>query len=519
METGTDPTEAFTECVQNSVDSILPPLQELGHITKKEANLLPNENDIWIPDDRSDDIVFMGQDHGLSTAKDYDYNINKFISAAKGTSTKREHPWSSGRKGVGMFQFLQLANKIEIVSQDTDHKGCIYRFYIYWGLKDGKKFPFFSEPEYNNITPEFQKHFGIFRQGTKLTFFDATEATKGIHNLREAATNKIRDTFGLIMARNPNLTIKINGDKLEPPRFMTKHKEVLIVPKLGITGNLYEDRNGMGEVEIFGQGGLCITSHQFHPRRRFSGYLVCPSWTPDTGRKQVKQDNYWKNSIDELNKFVEIFPIVQYADENTSSDKKVMDMFTSIIPEALRDLLPVALVQGSRNEKPAKRSGTGHIRPERNEEQTPGYPEPKPKQRHKLIKLRRHRRDNTHQQFVGLFGVQRVMRNDHTDQKQEKNPPIVFKKQRLGRDVALLDLVMDVNPGNPWVLYINTGNPLYLQKFSSPHRNRKEFVQRMAEQLAMVRMQCLQYLGKLHTPMELEEFRRELEKNTALVLT
>jgi hypothetical protein len=78
---------------------------------------------------------------------------------------------------------------------------------------------------------------------------------------------------------------------------------------------------------------------------------------------------------------------------------------------------------------------------------------------------------------------------------------------------------MDVNPGNPWVLYINTGNPLYLQKFSSPHRNRKEFVQRMAEQLAMVRMQCLQYLGKLHTPMELEEFRRELEKNTALVLT
>ena len=112
-----------------------------------------------------------------------------------------------------MIQYLQLANKIEIVSQDTDHKGCIYRFYIYWGIKDGKKFPYFSHPEYHNINPEFQKRFGIFSQGTKLTFFGATEEAKSILGLREAAYKKIRETFGLILARYPNLSINTTVEK------------------------------------------------------------------------------------------------------------------------------------------------------------------------------------------------------------------------------------------------------------------------------------------------------------------
>lgn len=78
LETGTDPTEAITEFVQNAVDSILPPFEEIGQMTAEQAHLLSNEIDLWFPDNRTNDIVFVGQDHGLSIAKDYDYDIHKY---------------------------------------------------------------------------------------------------------------------------------------------------------------------------------------------------------------------------------------------------------------------------------------------------------------------------------------------------------------------------------------------------------------------------------------------------------
>ena len=84
LETGTDPTEAFTEFVQNAVDSILPPMEELGQMSTEQAHLLSNEVELWFPDNSTDDIVFVGQDHGLSIAKDYGYDIHEFINGAKG---------------------------------------------------------------------------------------------------------------------------------------------------------------------------------------------------------------------------------------------------------------------------------------------------------------------------------------------------------------------------------------------------------------------------------------------------
>lgn len=312
------------------------------------------------------------------------------------------------------------------------------------------------------------------------------------------------------------MIIKVNGVRVKPPEYMIKHKEKQIIPELGITGNLYEDKNGTGRVEIFGEGGLRIMTHTFLPPRRFSGILINPAWKPDTGRKLVKQDKFWKTSIDGIEKIIVKFPKVPDAtDENKSSDRKIMNMFESIAPEALRDLLPLSIVQGTRNKKPAKNRDTGHIRPEQSEDQTPGYPEPNPKQGVINGIRRPHERDNTHQQFVGLFGIQRVVRvNDHTDQKQEKNPPIIFKKQRLGKDVPLLDLATEVRP---WVLYINKDNRLYNQKIAAPLR-RKEFLQRMAEHFAMIRMQILQKQGKLPKITQLFEFRVELERQAATVL-
>jgi hypothetical protein len=197
MQTGVDAVEGITEAFQNAVDSILPPLEESNTMTWEQVNALHNEITINIPSKKErekENVVCVIKDKGLSIAKDYDYDvINKFIKAAKGTSTKRKNPWSRGRKGVGMFQFLRLANRIEIVSQDSYHKSLIYKFDIHWGMKKEKKFPFFSDVDYYPITEENQKKYKIFEQGTVLTFYDPTEETKDIPNLAEEATERIRD--------------------------------------------------------------------------------------------------------------------------------------------------------------------------------------------------------------------------------------------------------------------------------------------------------------------------------------
>jgi hypothetical protein len=85
-------------------------------------------------------IVFTVQDRGLSIAKEYGWNIHEFFDAAKGDSKKRRNPFALGYKGIGMVGYLHLAEGIEVVSQDTNHTGTIYRFWIYRGTdENGKK--------------------------------------------------------------------------------------------------------------------------------------------------------------------------------------------------------------------------------------------------------------------------------------------------------------------------------------------------------------------------------------------
>ena len=63
------------------------------NMTWEYVNALRNEITIKIPSKKErekDNIVCVLKDKGLSIAKDYDYDINKFIKAAKGTSTKRK---------------------------------------------------------------------------------------------------------------------------------------------------------------------------------------------------------------------------------------------------------------------------------------------------------------------------------------------------------------------------------------------------------------------------------------------
>jgi hypothetical protein len=418
-----------------------------------------------------------------------------------------------------MFQFLRLADRIEIVSQDTDNKSLIYRFDIHWGLKKEKKFPFFSEVDYYPITPENQKKFKIFTQGTVLTFYNPTEETYAISNLAEETAERIRDTFGLILARNPNLIVRINHVQLQPPAFL-KYKEESIIPELEITGNIHEDKEGYGDIKIIGEGGLFIQDLRLYPPRRCSGYLVCEKWIPDTGRKLVNKDKHWKESINKINTYVERFRKVQSGEQDQKSDKKLKDLIENFSQKVFTRYLPTTIVSGTQEKKKTKYPGTGNINPKLDEEKTPGYRQPKEKgedeEKDEKEKERRkqHERDNTNQQQVGVEGTDAVIRlNNQIGDKQERHPPITVKVDGLGPNIPMMDIVTEVRP---WVLYVNTQNPLYDQKIRTA--NVKEYKQHTAEQYAMLCMKIKQEQGELPTTMGLDEFKKELEKHTLAIL-
>ena len=418
-----------------------------------------------------------------------------------------------------MFQFLRLAERIEIVSQDSNHKSLIYRFDIHWGVKNGKKFPFFSEVEYHPITPENQKKYKIFNQGTVLRFYNPTEETNTISNLAEETAERIRDTFGLILARNPNLIVSINHVPIMPPEFL-KYKEEPMIPELGITGNIHEDKEGYGEIKIIGEGGLFIQNHRIVPPRRCNGYLVCEKWIPDTGRKLVNKDKHWKESINKINAYVEKFKKVQYADQDQKSDKKIKDMIQNFSQKVFSQYLPKIIVSGTQEKKKTKHPGTGHINPELDEEKTLGYRQPNEKgedvdkDEKEKERRKKHERDNTNQQQVGVEGTDAVKRlNNQTDDKQERHPPLTVKVDGLGPNSPMMDIVTEVKP---WVLYVNTQNPLYDKKIRTA--SVKEYKQHTAEQYAMLCMKIKQEQNELPATMGLDEFRMEIEKLTLVIL-
>jgi hypothetical protein len=77
----------------------------------------------------------------------------------------------------------------------------------------------------------------------------------------------------------------------------------------------------------------------------------------------------------------------------------------------------------------------------------------------------------------------------------------------------MMDIVTEVRP---WVLLVNTQNPLYDQKIRTA--SVKEYKQHTAEQYAMLYMKIKQEKNELPATMGLDEFKKELEKHTLAIL-
>ena len=105
-------------------------------------NALHNEITIQIPSKKErekDNVVCVVRDKGLSIAKDYDYDINKFIKADKRHINKEKKSVEQRKERCWYVPISKTCRQNEIVSQDTDHKSCLQVCLDTLGREEEKK--------------------------------------------------------------------------------------------------------------------------------------------------------------------------------------------------------------------------------------------------------------------------------------------------------------------------------------------------------------------------------------------
>ena len=92
--------DGVTEEFQNALDSVQPPAAILSIMREDEINTIPNTIDNEIPETTEDPILWSIQDSGLAIAKDYDWDLRRFLDARKALSEKSRNRYSRGLRGL-----------------------------------------------------------------------------------------------------------------------------------------------------------------------------------------------------------------------------------------------------------------------------------------------------------------------------------------------------------------------------------------------------------------------------------
>lgn len=275
-------------------------------------------------------------DHGDGITKDYDGDIMKFLEAMKTTSNKTKRK-AVGKKGIGMFDYTNIGERIIITSMD---KYMVYRIPLYI---DGNGFTSIGRLAVKPCNTEFQKEFGIFHTGTKVAFHKRSKDAEPID--LKAIGKMIRDSYTLLMARNSHLSISIQNKNVELPNWIKEHPETHIANmKDGgiISGAIWKDDKGEGEIKIFIDGHYIETIA--FDNRQASGYVNCDVLTANEARSSIIRSNdryveFKYRILKELSKF----PRSGERKKKTSKDTR------DLVSDALRDLIPPFPIQNLGN--------------------------------------------------------------------------------------------------------------------------------------------------------------------------
>jgi hypothetical protein len=102
-----------------------------------------------------------------------------------------------------------------------------------------------------------------------------------------------------------------------------------------VTGNIKEDKNGKGTLEVFINHVLITMKNPLvvDPTRAFSGWINCDGLTPQTARDGISPDHIYNQMMEFLLKYVARFPKIGY--KESQGDKRMMTMLRDILKDCL----------------------------------------------------------------------------------------------------------------------------------------------------------------------------------------
>jgi len=413
----------------------------------------PNTVEVRLGHSPSEPNVVVSDCGNFGITRDYDGDINRFTAALKATSEKIKR--GLARKGIGMFQYTEIASKVIITSMD---KEMIHRIPIYVTQAGTTAYGrIISKP---NHLQKYKEEFEIDRPSTIVEFWNRDPELPKIN--ANTLIDRAREKWSLRLYDNPKTALIIEDKQIQPTDEMIAHPPKHIQTMTGghkIRGHLWYDPKGNGRIKIF-QNGYLVESRQFEPRQ-VSGYIEVPNIIETTsGRTSFEtNDKMWPELDGRIKEEMKKFPRISKEQVDEKSVAKIRDMVQNIL-----DLKKSPLAYGGKQDL-TKVLTTG----DRRSDDTPGYrvsdkepdPDREPEGREP------HTRDNTHVTRVGIKGIDKVKRTSKEEKsKRKKYPELdVDEHAHWGEDRPLL-ILLENRDAPPPILLINNDNaeyPIYEQ--------------------------------------------------------
>jgi hypothetical protein len=385
---------------------------------------------------------FVISDRGQSgITKDYNGDIDRFLDDMKATTEKLKR--GLNRKGIGMFQYTNIASNVIITSMDQE---MIYRIPM-WVTPAGATA--YGKIQRKPKNEKYEREFGIFHSGTIVAFHNRDPKAETITE-KEVIKN-VREKYALrIYDNHKSVTTIVEGRTVSPPPWIEAHPPRFLQRMTGghdIRGNLWYDEKGNGHIKIF-QDGYLVEEVQFEPRK-CSGYLEINILETNAGRTRFGKDNeLWNDFKRRVQMLMQVFPRIQQEAQDEKYIKKVLDIAQSVL---IFNKVPTAY-GGSKEVTKVQTTGDRHG------SEMVGYPvSPEPDLDRNIIQRPgTHSRDPTNQTRVGNLGMNSVKKTGQEKGKRKEYRALDFQEnQHIGADKPLFCLYQD---RKPWLLLENADN-------------------------------------------------------------
>jgi hypothetical protein len=398
----------------------------------------PNNLLIWINPHKGQDPAIVFIDHGPEgITRDYAGDIDAFLSDKKATTEKEARGFN--RKGIGMFQYTNIAPKVIITSMD---KEMIYKIPMFITPEGGTAY---GKIVRKPITENYKELFGILSPGTIVAFHGRPNTSQPILE-KDLVNGKsgVREKWTLRLFDEKRVSFYINNTKVTPLPYIYEHPPSFIRRMSGgadIRGAIWKDAKGNGHIKVF-QDGYLVEIVPTEPRE-CTGYVECNSLPTDAGRTRFLKDNpTWSEFKLRLTREVSQFPRIVPESQDVKNQLRIKDLALKVL-----NLNPSPTAYGSTREV-TKVEGVG----QKGGTDETGYPiSPEPNPDREIIPRpggidKPHDMDN--QTTIGTEGTDPVKKGSETEKApRSKHNALDFQdNQPFGEDKPLFILLRDRKP-------------------------------------------------------------------------